>query len=36
MSSISGLDGLNPTIEMIGKTKTIAIANKSQSYAHGI
>ena len=28
MSSISGLDGLKPTIEMIGKTKTIAIANK--------
>ena len=28
MSSISGLEGLNPTLEVINKTKTIAIANK--------
>ena len=28
MSSISGLEGLNPTLEIIKKTKTIAIANK--------
>ena len=28
MSSITGLDGLEPTINMIQKTKTIAIANK--------
>ena len=28
MSSISGLDGLNPTLEVINKTKKIAIANK--------
>ena len=28
MSSISGLDGLKPTIKIIKKTKTIAIANK--------
>ncbi len=28
MSSIAGFDGLNPTIKIIKKTKTIAIANK--------
>ena len=28
MSSISGFDGLKPTIKIIKKTKTIAIANK--------
>ena len=28
MSSISGLDGLEPTLKIIKKTKTIAIANK--------
>ena len=28
MSSISGFDGLKPTIQIIKKTKTIAIANK--------
>ncbi|MBD1140899.1 1-deoxy-D-xylulose-5-phosphate reductoisomerase [Pelagibacterales bacterium SAG-MED39] len=28
MSSISGLDGLEPTLKLIKKTKTIAIANK--------
>ena len=28
MSSISGLEGLYPTLEIINKTKTIAIANK--------
>ena len=28
MSSISGFDGLQPTIEIIKHTKTIAIANK--------
>ncbi len=28
MSSITGLDGLEPTLNMIQKTKTIAIANK--------
>ena len=28
MSSITGLDGLEPTLYMISRTKTIAIANK--------
>ena len=28
MSSITGLDGLEPTLKIIQKTKTIAIANK--------
>ena len=28
MSSITGLDGLKPTLNIIEKTKTIAIANK--------
>ena len=28
MSSITGLDGLEPTLKIISKTKTIAIANK--------
>ena len=28
MSSITGLDGLEPTLNIIKKTKTIAIANK--------
>ena len=28
MSAISGLEGLNPTLKIIKKTKRIAIANK--------
>ena len=35
MSSITGLDGLKPTLDIIKKTKTIAIANKDQLYVHG-
>ena len=35
MSSISGLEGLNPTLEVINKTKTIAIANKKESIICG-
>ena len=30
MSSISGIEGLKPTIEIIKHTKNIAIANKEQ------
>ena len=36
MSSIVGLDGLDPTIKIIKHTKKIAIANKNQSYVAGI
>ena len=36
MSSIVGLDGLDPTIKIIKHTKKIAIANKSQLFVHGI
>jgi 1-deoxy-D-xylulose-5-phosphate reductoisomerase len=32
MSSISGLDGLEPTIKIIKYTKKIAIANKEVNY----
>ena len=32
MSSIVGLDGLEPTLKLIKYTKNIAIANKSQLY----
>ena len=32
MSSISGFDGLQPTIEIIKYTKLIAIANKRINY----
>ena len=35
MSSISGLDGLIPTIEIIKMTKKIAIANKNQLFVVG-
>ena len=35
MSSISGLDGLEPTLNIIKFTKKIAIANKEQSYVLG-
>ena len=32
MSSITGLDGLKPTIDIIKFTKIIAIANKESNY----
>ena len=32
MNSISGFDGLQPTIEIIKYTKLIAIANKEVNY----
>ena len=35
MSSIVGLDGLEPTLKLIKYTKNIAIANKSQLYVGG-
>ena len=36
MSSISGIDGLEPTIKIIKHTQKIAIANKSQLFVDGI
>ena len=36
MSSIIGLEGLYPTLNIIKYTKKIAIANKGQLYVHGI
>ena len=36
MSSITGLDGLSPTLKIIKFTKIIAIANKSQLFVDGI
>ena len=35
MSSITGIDGLQPTIQSIKYTKKIAIANKGQLYVDG-
>ena len=36
MSSISGIEGLKPTIEMIKYTNQIAIANKGRLFVGGI